>query len=85
MLEKFAQRHEDCVLFASPQHASQCRDFMRAMKQRESPGSPTLPVRIVRFSVLAHPTQDSTTVRVPDPSDATIRLYIVLFLSLIHI
>ena len=79
MLEKFAQRHEDCVLFASPQHASQCRDFMRAMKQRESPGSPTLPVRIVRFSVLAHPTQDSTTVRVPDPSDATIRLYIVLF------
>lgn len=78
LLDKFAKPNEDCVLFGTPQHASQCRDFMRAMEQRTHPDAPQMPVRIVRFSILAQSSPDDAKA-MPDPSDMTIRLYIVLF------
>ena len=79
LLDKFAKPNEDCILFVTPQHASQCRDFMQAMHQRQHPGMPPIPIRVVRFSMLAHPTQDDHKVSMPNPDDTAIRLYIVLF------
>lgn len=80
MCNKFARPGEDCMLFPSSAHASQCRDFIRGMEARREPASPPPPVRIVRFSLMAQKSQDSTP---PDcvctHSDSCIRLFIVLF------
>lgn len=86
---KFARPGEHCMLFPTPQYASQCRDYVRAMegKRLASEGTPLsapVPIRIVRFCVMANDAQDAgapSSVRNAATADAQrpILLYIVLY------
>lgn len=69
---KFARFGESSMLFPTAQHASQCRDFMRAMERRRDANAPDVPIRIVRFSMHPHS-------KAPVLNQAPILLYIVLF------
>ena len=81
---KFGRPGEVCMLFPTSQHASQCRDFVRAMEAKRTGVAEPIPIRIVRFCVLAHKALDASTpssVRTSATSDADtpILLYIVLY------
>lgn len=81
---KFARPGEVTMLFPTSQHASQCRDFIRAQEAKRTGSSEMVPVRIVRFCVLAHKTPDagapsSVRASATNDSDTPILLYVVLF------
>lgn len=85
---KFARPGEVAMLFPTPQHASQCRDFVRARELRRAADASepvtTVPIRIVRFCVMAQSASDGATassVQTEAASDANtpMLLYLVLY------
>ncbi|WFD44354.1 cystathionine gamma-synthase [Malassezia psittaci] len=83
---KFARPGEATMLFPTPQYASQCRDFIRAQEAKRTGDSTPIPIRIVRFCVLAHskpqasalPTVSASAPATAD-ADTPILLYIALY------
>ena len=59
MTKKFARPDEQCFLFPTAAVADRCRAFMKDQHAKLHPQDASLPVRIVRFSILGSNSSDS--------------------------